>query len=336
MFSESESPIETSHLNGTSADAKRPPVQNDAFSAPICSTASDVINPTSHVGADCGGKSLRSVCYRASFRPSGKAAPFTTSAHLQGSELAAIVRFSGSSSPSLLADLLSPAKGMAVQFLLPNGTPSSLIGITVPVFFARTPKSLRDMLATLKQAKNGQLPKSEALRRFALYFDESRQGFLALHRLKPPASYATCLYYCVHAYYLVDEQGCRRPVKFEWLPDAGVHTLTRHEATAQPDDYLEQELELRLREHPVSFKLDIVFGEEGDPIDDPTKRWPANRPRVEAGRLVLLEPISEPEDLMIDPTIVPEGMALSEDPILRFNPGLYLEPLKRCTPPTEH
>lgn len=333
MFSESESHIEASHPDGISADAPRPQIEHNTLRVLPLSETTEQADSASDFRFDpgCGRTSLHGLCCRASFLPSGKAAPFTTAAHFRGDEIPAIVRFSGRSSEPLTADLLSPAKGMSVQFLLPSGPTFSLIGITVPVFFARTPESFMAMLTTLSRAKEGQISKTEALRRFALHFEESRQGLLALNRLKPPVSYATCLYYCVHAYYLVDEEGRRRPVRFEWLPDAGVHTLTRNEAASRAGDYLERELELRLRERPASFKLNIVFGEEGDPIDDPTKRWPADRRRVEAGRLVLLEAIPEPEGLSIDPTAVPEGIALSEDPILRFDQSLYLEPFRRRT-----
>ncbi|GGN94374.1 catalase family peroxidase [Saccharibacillus kuerlensis] len=271
----------------------------------------------------------RGFCCRASFLPSGKAAPFTTAPHLQEHEVKAIVRFSGSSTDPALADLLSPAKGMAVQFLLPEGGRSTLVGVTVPVFFARTPESFMEMLTTLNRTKTGRMPKSEALRRFARHFGESRQSLLALKRLKPPASYATNLYYCIHVYFLVDEEGRRRPVKFEWIPDSGVQTLSIHDAAAMPDDYLEREMELRLQAHPPSFKLSIVFGEEGDPTDDPTKRWPSNRRRIDAGRLVLLEPIPEPHGLIMDPTSITEGIALSDDPILNFRRDTYAESLKR-------
>lgn len=55
-----------------------------------------------------------------------------------------IIRFSGSSTDPALADLLSPAKGMAVQFILPDGEVTNLVGVTVPVFLRgpRSPSSI--------------------------------------------------------------------------------------------------------------------------------------------------------------------------------------------------
>ncbi|OWR31874.1 catalase [Saccharibacillus sp. O23] len=314
---------------GLSGGASEPSDGREALYLTPAEEAVDELERVSGLHPGYRRAHARGFCCRASFLPSGKAAAFTTAPHLQEREVKTIVRFSGSSTDPAMADLLSPAKGMGVQFLLPDGTRSSMVGVTVPVFFARTPESFMEMLTTLNRTKAGRMPKTEALRRFARHFGESRQSLLALKRLKPPASYATNLYYCIHAYFLVDEEGRRRPVKFEWIPDSGVQTLSIHDAAAMPDDYLEKELELRLLSQPPSFKLNIVFGEEGDPTDDPTKRWPSDRRRIDAGRLVLLEQIPEPPGLIMDPTAVPDGISLSDDPILNFRRDTYAESLKR-------
>ncbi|QDH21092.1 catalase family peroxidase [Saccharibacillus brassicae] len=325
MFSETEN----HQANGLSGGANEASGTSDSLYVTAAEEAVDELEHVSGVHPGYRRAHARGFCCRASFLPSGKAAPYTTAAHLQEREIKAIVRFSGSSTDPALADLLSPAKGMAVQFLLPEGGHTNMVGVTVPVFFARTPESFMEMLTTLNRTKAGKMPKAEALRRFARHFGESRQSLLALKRLKPPASYATNLYYCIHVYILVDSEGRRRPVKFEWIPDLGVQTLSIHDAAAMPDDYLERELELRMLAHPPSFKLNIVFGEEGDPTNDPTKRWPSDRKRIDAGRLVLLEPIAEPPGLIMDPTAVPDGIALSDDPILNFRRDTYAESLKR-------
>lgn len=325
MFSDSEN-HRSDPLSGSTADSAD---KHDQLYVTEAEEAVDELERVSGVHPGYRRAHAGGFCCRASFLPSGKAAPFTTAPHLQDREIKAIVRFSGSSTDPALADLLSPAKGMAVQFALPDGEVTNMVGVTVPVFFAKTPSSFMDMLTTLNRTKAGKMPKSEALRHFARHFGESRQSLLALKRLKPPVSYATNLYYCIHVYILVDAEGRRRPVKFEWIPDLGVHTLSIHDAAALPDDYLEKELELRMLSQPPSFKLNIVFGEEGDPTDDPTKRWPSDRARINAGRLVLLEPIAEPRGLLMDPTAVPEGIALSDDPILNFRRDTYAESMKR-------
>lgn len=271
----------------------------------------------------------RGICCRAVFRPNGLAAAFTTAAHLQEQESAAVVRFSGSSTDPALADLLSPAKGMAVQFSLPDGGSTSLVGATVPVFFARTPEAFVDIVRTAYKAQEGNLGPLELIKEITTHFSESKESFLSLNKLKPPASYAELHYYCIHAYFFVDTEGRKRPVKFEWKPEAGVRSLSLADARQQPDRYLEDELELRLKDEPVIFQLDVIFGEDGDPTDDPTKAWPDDRRRIEIGRLCLTEVITEPEELLMDPGAVTEGIELSDDPILHFRRTAYGESFHR-------
>lgn len=271
----------------------------------------------------------RGTCYRATFHPSGEAAPLTTAAHLQGGQLDAIVRFSGSSTDPALADLLSPAKGMAVQFHIPGGKKTYLVGVTVPVFFARTPESFLDLVRAVHKAKAGNLSMLDIFKEVAEHFSESKQSLLAVRRLLPPASYAANRYYTIHAYYAVGPDGHKRPVKFEWLPDAGVDTLSLKEVASKSSDYLEQELQERLQHGPASFSLSIILGEEEDPTDDSTQTWPDSRERIHAGRLDIHAAVKEPPDLMMDPTAVVPGIELSDDPILHFRRSAYEESYRR-------
>lgn len=271
----------------------------------------------------------KGTCCQAVFRPNGLAAAFTIAPHLQMQEVQAIVRFSGSSTDPALADILSPAKGMAVQFSLPGGGVSNLVGVTIPVFFARTPESFLDIIRSVHQAREGKLGPIDLIKEITAHFSESKEALLAVRRLKPPASYAEAQYYCIHAYLLKDSQGNTRPVKFEWIPDAGVRTLSASDAAAQPDDYLEDEMGLRLTNEPAVFRLTAVFGENGDPTDDPTRAWPEERRRIDIGRLFITGIIDEPEGLVMDPAVISEGMALSDDPILRFRHTAYADSYRR-------
>jgi catalase len=79
----------------------------------------------------------------------------------------------------------------------------------------------------------------------------------------------------------------------------------------------------------------VVIAGEGDPVDDPTVEWPADRERVEVGRLELTGPETERERggdiLVFDPTRVVDGIELTDDPILRFRPLAYSVSVERRT-----
>ena len=58
---------------------------------------------------------------------------------------------------------------------------------------------------------------------------------------------------------------------------------------------------------------------ENDPTDDATSLWPADRPKVELGRLQVtsISPTSVADErrLVFDPTNLTDGIELSADPI---------------------
>ena len=83
----------------------------------------------------------------------------------------------------------------------------------------------------------------------------------------------------------------------------------------------------RLAGGPASFELKLQIPTEDDPIDDPTAVWPEDRERIAAGRLEITEIVDDPEGgehiEVFDPTRVPDGIELSDDPILHARARAY-------------
>jgi catalase len=88
----------------------------------------------------------------------------------------------------------------------------------------------------------------------------------------------------------------------------------------------------RVAREPVGWNLVLQMAEPGDPTDDMTKHWPQTRRQITAGRLVI-DRVHEDQDLvdrsMFDPTKVPAGIELSNDPVLHFRSESYIESQKR-------
>jgi catalase len=96
------------------------------------------------------------------------------------------------------------------------------------------------------------------------------------------------------------------------------------------DGYLFEELEGRLREGEVRFRLVVQVAEEGDVVDDATIRWPEERQIVELGTLTAEKYVEEDESLqeqqrlIFDPIPRVKGIEASDDPILEMRAALYL------------
>ncbi|MGI2328696.1 catalase family peroxidase [Planococcus sp. YIM B11945] len=264
----------------------------------------------------------RGEIYKAIFSANGAATPFTVAPHFQEGETTALVRFSHSSPDPTWTDIMSPVKGMAVQFRLPNEEVTNIVGVNSPIFLAKTPEVFTEMLSIIKSFKRGR-PRIKDLAELVIKYPESRAAIDVLKEMHAPASFATGRYHAIHAFYFIDGDGNKRPIKYEWEPEAGVETLTLEKAAAMPIEYYKADIEDRLAQAPVNFLLNVVFGEEGDPTDDPTQEWPPEREKLTIGRLSVQQPIPQAEATVFDPTIMTAGIACSEDQILNFRNAAY-------------
>ena len=87
----------------------------------------------------------------------------------------------------------------------------------------------------------------------------------------------------------------------------------------------------RLERGPARFTLELQIAEPGDAVEDPSSRWPAERERVDAGTLEVVEIDDETDQntLVFDPARVIDGIELSADPVLQFRPKAYSESISR-------
>ncbi|MGO1060281.1 catalase family peroxidase [Planococcus sp. FY231025] len=264
----------------------------------------------------------RGVIYEAEFTANGLAAKYTAAPHFQGGKVKALARFSHSSPDPTWTDVMSPVKGLGVQFRLPGGDITNIVGVNSPIFFAKTPEAFTEILGIVTSFKDGK-PRLRELAKLLIRHPESRAAFKILKKMHAPASFATGRYHSIHAFYFISRDGKRTPIKYEWEPDAGMETLSPKSAGSLPFGYYEWEIEDRLQKGPVSFTLNIVLGEEGDPTDDPTVAWPEERQKVAIGKLEIGRPAPEAELEKFDPTVMTDGIECSEDRILHFRHPVY-------------
>lgn len=264
----------------------------------------------------------RGAAYDAVFAATGEAEHLTTAQHLQAGETKAIVRFSHSSPNPVWTDNMSPVKGMAVQFQLHDGAITNIVGVNAPIFFAKTPEAFTGMLGIAKSLKKGRLPLL-TLVKLLIKYPDSWTAIKVLRKMHAPASFVKGRYYSIHAFYFINQDGKRTPIKYEWEPDAGVETLSPKKAKDIEKGYFENELESRLTNGSVGFRLNIIVGEPGDPTDDPTKAWPRERQKIIAGHLEIRHRQLQDDEILFDPTVMIPGIACTEDRILAFRSLAY-------------
>ena len=277
----------------------------------------------------------KGVVCSGTFRPSAEAARICRSPHFAGPPVPATIRFANSSGNPEVHDGAPGVRSMAVKLQLADGKSADILANSVEGFVARTPEELLEFLrAQVPDPKTGK-PDPEALPRF-LAGHPAAQAFVGRLMKKPiPASYVQAVYHAEHAFRFTGTDGQGRFGRYRFLPLAGEAQLSPEAAGAQGPHFLRQELESRLRQGPAAFRLMLQLAAAGDPTDDVTALWPEDRPLVELGRLEIaaVSPTGAADErtLIFDPTNRPDGIDLSDDPILLARSAAYSISYERRT-----
>ena len=247
--------------------------------------------------------------------------------HLQGQAVPTVMRFSNSSGAPHVHDGIPNARALAVKFQLPDGKNADILALHIEGFPARTPEEFLAFLrAQLPDPATGK-PAPNAVPRFLESHPATRAFIERLMQKPVPASYGRASYYAEHAFGFTAADGTRRFGRYRWMPAAGEAYLSPDDASTRSTNFLREELEGRLRNGPVAFRLLLQLAGESDPTDDATALWPADRPLVEIGRLEVtrISPTSAADErrLVFDPTNVTDGIGLSADPFLLARSAAY-------------
>jgi len=268
----------------------------------------------------------RGAIYDARFVPSGQIDNLTIATHLRN-ETPAVVRFSNGAGFDA-DDRTKGVRGMAVKFLADGHAVADLAAANTPTFPARTPEGFVARFELLPKLQSGPVDRLQAVPKLVsilVKHPEMRRTLLG-GAAKPPASFATTRFNGLNTFVLVNADGQRRAFRYRLLPQLGEIALNDDQAHTLPRDFLIAELDQRLIQGPVVFALVFQFAEPGDTTTDPTIAWPEQRTMLPAGQIIVTSRSSNEDhwqQQVFDPTRVPAGVELSDDPILAFRAQAY-------------
>lgn len=206
--------------------------------------------------------------------------------------------------------------GMAMEITAPDGD-LHIIGMNTEHFF---PVSTSEEFIELLRAKASG---PEATSEFAASHPKLK-AYQDYHSgldktLRP---YEGTTYNSVNAFYLVDGEGERTPIRFSFIPSGGQDIVVE----THPDFFLEN-MQENIGNPGVSWDMEITIANPGDSVTDPSVQWTGEHNRIVAARFTALRAMPENEgqcdSLNFDPTILSAGFAPSEDPMLQVRSMIY-------------
>jgi catalase len=277
----------------------------------------------------------RGVCATGEWVSTGAGATLSTAATLAAGVRAPVVaRFSlGGGNPNA-PDNAPSVRGLSFSIDGPRGETHEFVMINTPVFTARTPESFVTFLRVRAPDPQTRQMNAQAVAAANAANPDWMPQIAYLRDLPPPASYATERYFGVNSFVLKDAAGLRRHVRWTFEPVAGRVGLTPEERQARGTTFLAAELRQRVAAAPAEWRVLLQMPAAGDPLNDAVVAWPMDRPTLEVARLRItaVQADGAPgacDGQMFNPTLLPEGIEPSEDPILGIRAETYAISLSR-------
>jgi catalase len=253
------------------------------------------------------------------FTPSEEAKKLSTAPHFNNPSTPVWVRFSNSTGIPNIPDFDENAnpRGCGIRFQLGDRKHTDIVSHSTPFFPTRTGEGFLEFLQNLVAGTIGDF----------LAANPSALAFVQAPK-PAPVSYGTEEYFSVNAFKLINSAGKATFIRYHIVPDAGVRVLSAEAVKKEDPDYLSKDLEKRLKEGSIGFRILAQEAAEGDVTDDATVHWPADRPVVTLGHIKLeslLENNAEKQKYFIlDPIPRVQGVEPSDDPLLEMRAALYL------------
>jgi len=263
----------------------------------------------------------KGVCFTGQFEANGNGSVLSKAEVFAAGQYPVVGRFNFSTPDPKASDATSRVRGLGLQISTPGGTVWRSAMIDPPFFPVATP----DAFYALLQASGSKEP--DAMKNFAAAHPEIA-AFGAWAGSAPwIESYAGDTFNSLNAFLFVDPTGAKHAVRWSLKPQAEAKAMSGEEFAKLGPDHLAEDITARVAAAPQRWTMMVTVADPGDPTADPSKAWPAERKSVEVGTLTVDKIQAEADgpcrDINFDPTILPDGITVSDDPFPAARSAAY-------------
>jgi catalase len=279
----------------------------------------------------------KGVCVSGSFESNGNGARLSRASVFQPGTVPVIGRFSLGGGKPDMADGPDAVRGLGLQFSLPDGELWRTAMIHFPVFPFRTPEAFYEQMIASKSDPKAGKPDPAKMQAFLASHPETVEALKIIKSQPLSSGFANSTFHSLNAFRFINAAGDSVPVRwilppfqpFEAanpspnpLPEPG-----RGQGERSDKNYLFDALIAQIHRQPLRWHLIIIVGQPGDPTNDATLAWPADREQVDVGTVTLdrveSDDTSAARDINFDPLVLPAGIAPSDDPLLSARSAVY-------------
>ena len=276
----------------------------------------------------------KGVCFTGQFEANGAGTALSRAAVFAVGSYPVVGRFNLGTPNPVAKDASVRVRGLSIQVKPPGSQEWRSGMINAPIFAVSTPQAFYALLTAGGSKDPG------AMGAFITAHPEFKP-FGTWAKTGPwTGSYAEERYNGLNAFRFIDASGSAHAVRWSLLPAAEPVTVAPASLGANGADELEQEITKRVQAAPVRWTMRVTVANPTDPTADPSKPWPAQRRTVDVGTLVVSRVQPERDgpcrDINYDPTVLPDGIAVSDDPFPAARSAAYAVSYDRCTAEAAH
>jgi catalase len=269
----------------------------------------------------------KGVCASGWFESNGNAIALSKAAVFKPGRVPVVARFALAGGMPFQADLPSTVRSMALRFL-PAGGDEWRTGMNnIPVFAVNSGKGFYDQLLASQPDPTTGKPDPAKMKAFLAEHPESVKALAIIKARTVSSGFADSIFHALHAFWFVNAGGVKVPVRWATVPADPVAAGAPAGPAGDDKNKLFDDLIATVHQHPARWRLVLTVGQSGDPTDDATLPWPADRPQIDAG-IVTINQISSEDgapcyDVNYDPLVLPSGIEPSDDPLLSDRSAAY-------------
>ena len=263
---------------------------------------------------------VKGICFTGTFEANGYGVGISKAPMFVRGRYPVIGRFNLGTANINAPDGTVRVRGMGLQ-ITADGQVWRTAMINPPIFTVSTPRAFYDLLV----ASSSKAP--DAMKSFIAAHPEFAR-FAAWAANAPwTGSYAEERYNSLNSFVFINGSGERRIVRWSLLPETRPIPVAPAVLAKRAPDFLEQEIAQRIKSGPLRWTMVVTVAGPGDPTADPTIAWPPGRPAIDVGTLVVQQIQPERDgpcrDINFDPTLLPAGVATSDDPFPAARSSAY-------------
>jgi catalase len=265
------------------------------------------------------------------FESNGSGARLSKAAVFRPGQVPVLGRFSLGGGQPHAADAAESVRGLGLQFNLPDGEVWRTAMINLPVFPFRTPEAFYENLLASKPDPQTGKPDAAKMKAFADGHPETVRAIGIIKSQPLPSGFANTTYHGLNAFRFTNLADTTTPVRWTLAPLQPFELASGSRPTDK--NYLFDALIADMHRHSLRWRLNMIVGQPGDPTNDASAEWPAEREKVVVGTLTLdrveSDDTSPAAAFNFDPLVLPAGMAPSDDPLLSARSAVYSQSYTR-------